>query len=163
MEINYTIDMSSQEENEKKYFLDSPKLAERIKNDTLNFSEEKQIFILGNTLKSKIAFINKIIDLSLEGKFDTLYINDEEGFGFITFIKHKDNVEIFFGFHESRDISIAKRMLFKAMNIMKNKYDCNKFWFSFCPRKNFMTYKKFVTLYLGFSENEEEKRFEIEI
>lgn len=157
--------MDSQVKNdeEKIHILTTKPMAEKVKKEIFAFSKEKNILINGRTLRAKEAFINKIIDSSLEGKYDTLYTEDTKNWGFATFIKHADSIEIFFAFHTSREIFVAKKLFFIGLNIIKNKYNCNKFWFSFCPRDNFEKYKKFVTSYIGFSENKENKRFELEI
>lgn len=158
--------MSSQEKKDiqgKFCFLKDQNMAWKIKNEILKFSKEKNILIYGRTLRAKESFVNQMIDLSVEGKYDTLYIKDDKNIGFATFIKHIDSIEIFFAFHTSRDIFLAKKTFFCALDIIKKKYECNKFWFSFCPRDNFEKYKQFIISYMGFSENKKDKRFELEI
>lgn len=157
--------MDSQEKKnckEEIFFLKTEEMGKKIKNEILNFSKEKKILICGTTLRTKERFINHVIDASICGKYDTLYVYDRENLGFVTFIKHEDSIEIFFAFHDSRDLFLSKELFFQGLNIVKNKYNCNKFWFSICPRENFEKYRKFIMSYMGFSENKKNRRFELE-
>lgn len=144
-------------------FLKTGAMGEKIKNEILKFSKEKKILVCGATLRTKENFINHIIDASVWGKYDTLYVDDGKNLGFATFIKHEDSIEIFFAFHNSRELFLSRELFFRALNIIKNKYNCNKFWFSMCPRENFEKYRKFIISYVGFSENKKDRKFELEI
>lgn len=142
-------------------FASHPKELSRIKSSFLDFCIEKEIELEGRTLKEKMGIIDRIIEKCLNGKGDIVYVDNEDGFGYMICLYHDDSSgELFFGYHDSRDIPISRVSFLNFLQTIKQKSGISLFWYPYCKRKNNERYTLYTTKILGFKENKEKKRFE---